>query len=104
MRRGKHHQVIQLAQVVTGERVHLCDLLHLVAEQRNSYHGLLVCGVDLDCVPLDPELPATERHVVPFVLHVDQLAQHRPLLDHGSPFEYQQLPLIVLGRPESVDT
>ncbi len=93
-----------MSQMVAGEGVHFGDLLHLITEEGNAYDGLLVCGVDLYGVPLHPELPAAERHVISLVLHADELAQYHPLLDAASLLKHQELPLVVLRGSEPVDT
>ena len=68
-------QLVDLADHVTGQRVQVVELLHLVTEQLDPDRQLLVRRDDLQRVAADPEGAPVEGHVVAGVLDVDQPAQ-----------------------------
>ncbi len=101
--RRKDDQVVDVGQLLAGERVDRDDPLDLVAEQLDLHHVLLVGGMDLDGVAPDPKLAPHQVQVVALVLHVDQPAQHRPLVLLLADLQVQDPVRVLLGRPQPVD-
>jgi hypothetical protein len=75
LRRRPDRDVVELREHLARERVEVGDRLDEVAEERDPIRRLLVRGLDLEHVALDPEAPAAEHRVVPRVHRVDQLAE-----------------------------
>ena len=79
--RGREHdELLERLHALARERIDDGDLLDLVAEQLDAHGRLVVRRVDLDGVAADAEGAAHEVHVVAVVVHVDELAQDRPLV------------------------
>ena len=98
-----HDQLVELGHLLAGEGVDHHDGLDLVAEQLDSHGRLVVGGVDLDGVAPDPELAPHQVHVVALVAHVDQAAQHGPLVVLLADAHHQHLVAVLLGRAQAVD-
>ena len=96
-------ELVERVDPLAGERVDHVDGLDLVAEQLDAHGGLVVGGVHLDGVAPHPELAPHQVHVVALVLHVDELAQDRPLVVLLALAHDEQLVAVLLGRAEAVD-
>ena len=96
-------EVVVGADLLARHRVDHQHLLDLVAEQLDAQRRLVVGRVDLDRVAPDPELAPGEVHVVALVLHVDELAEERPLVDLLAGAQDDEVVLVLLGRAEAVD-
>ena len=77
---GEHDQLVELVADLPGHHVEGTDPLHRVAEELDADGPGLVGRVDLDRVPVRPELAALERHVVARVLEVHQALEKPPLV------------------------
>src|SRR5437763_610042 len=96
-------QRLEHAQLLARQGVEAADPLDLVTEQLDADGGLLVRRVDLDGVPLDPELPPHQVGVVALVVDGDQPGQHGALVVLlAGPHEQHPL-LVLLRRPQAVD-
>ena len=101
--RGEDREVVDLAQVLAGDDVDAADALDVVAEELDPYRVLLVRGVHLDRVAPHAELATHEVHVVPLVLHVDQLREDVALVVAGAHLQPEDLALVLLRRAQAVD-
>ena len=88
---------------LAGQRVEHADPLHLVPPPLDPVAGLFVGREDLERVPRDAERATGAADLVALVLDVDQ-PLHRELHRHlGAAIDAQELPLVLLGRPQAVD-
>ena len=69
--------LVALCQDLAGERVYLCDALHLITEELHAQDRLFAGGLHLERVTTHTELGTTEGGVVALVLQVDEVAQDR---------------------------
>ena len=96
-------QLIHLADHLTGQRVQVVQLLHLVAEELDAHRKFLVRRDDLHRVPAHPETTTGERQVVAGVLDVDQRSEQQVTL-HGVADLHRQRPVQVrLRGTQAVD-
>ena len=80
VRRREHHQLLELAEDLAGERVEAHESLHRVAEQLDPESALFVGREDVDGVAPHPELTPREAELVALVGHIDEAGQDGPLL------------------------
>ena len=100
----EHHHLAERLEPLPGYGVDGGDLLHFVAEQLDADHVLLVGGMDLDDIAPHSEPAPNQVGVVALVLHVHQPAQQVPLVIALAHLGDAQELLILLGRPQPVDT
>ena len=102
--RGREdEQLVHLAHDVTGQRVQVVQLLHLVAEHLHPDREFLVRRDDLEGVTAHPERAAVEGHVVAGVLDVDQPPQQLVPLDLGADRELDRAVEVLLRRAQAID-
>ena len=89
-------QIVERGQALAGQWVDGGDGLDLVAEQLDADQELLVGRVDLDRVTPHPELAPDQVHVVPLVLHVDELGQDRSLVVLLARLQHEELLAVLL--------
>ena len=78
VRAGKDRHLVQLAQYLAAQRIHLGNGLDLVAEPFHAQGFLAFVGrKDLDHIAAHAELAAGKVHVIALVLDFDQAAQNR---------------------------
>ena len=94
---------VELGDLLAGERIDDRDAFDLVAEELDARDRLFVRGMELDRVAPHPELASAQRHVVAFVLHVDELAQDRPLVALLAHVGDEELALVLRGVAHAVD-
>ena len=92
-----------LAEDLAGQRVHLEDPLHLVAEELDPDRPVLVGGEDLDDVPPHPEPAPGEVDVVSLVLDIHEPAQDLVARPGFAGFDEEHDVLVVLGGAQAVD-
>ena len=94
---------VALREHLAGERVELRDALDLVAEELDAHREVLVRRMDLEGVAADAELAADEALVVPLVLDVDEVPEHRVAARPLALDEPDGDRSVVDGRAEAVD-
>ena len=93
---------VALRHNLPGKGIKLYDALHLVAKEFDPYGQLVIGGEYLQGVSAYAELPPRHVHVVPFILHVHQVAQ-KPLPVSLLAFLYVgNKALVLLRRPQAV--
>ena len=97
VRGREQRELLHLAAALLGHRVEERDLLDDVLEERHADRLVAVGRLDLERVALHPERPAVEHELVAAVLHLDQSAQQRALVEGVTDLERQH-PLAVLDR------
>ena len=76
---------------VTGEGIEARDRLDFVAEKFNPHCFFIGAGrINFDNIAADTEPAAREIHVIAFIEHVDQTAEHRFSRDMLAAFHRQQ--------------
>ena len=104
VRRGPDRDVLQvILDELSGDRIEVLEMLHLVAEQHDPVRGLRVGGEDLERLTADPKRAPRERGVVARVLDRDELAQQLLAIDHLALVESLQVLVVDLGRAEAED-
>ena len=76
---------------ITGQRVNVVELIHVVAEEFDAHRALLVGGNDVHCVALNAERTAGKAHVIALILNINEQAEETVTVDllaffkhHGS--------------------
>ena len=103
VRGGEHDELLELGDLLAGDRIDHEDALDLVAEQLDADRGLVIGRMQLDGVAPHPELAAHEVHVVALVLHVHQSTEDRPLIVGLARSHDEELVLVLQRRTEAVD-
>jgi len=95
--------VLAHSKDLAGDRVHLFDRFHLIAEKFDPDRFIVAGRIDVDDVAADPEGAALKTQVIAGVLNVDQPAQDvLPRFLHARP-QRQHLVLVVERAAQSVD-
>ncbi len=103
VRRWEHDELLELAQVLTRERVDAEDPLHLVAEELDAHRELLVGRLDLDRVAAHAEVAPAEDEVVPLVVDLHESREDGTLLVTLTRPQHEQPLGVLLGRAQPVD-
>ena len=94
---------VPLRQQFPGQRVHLHDALHLIPPELHPHRHLLIGGLNLQRIAPDAEPAPGEVDVIPFVLHVNQLANNAVPFCFLALSQADHKGVVLLGRAEAID-
>ena len=102
---GIKRDMIQLSLDFPGERVDLHNPVNLIPEKLHPDRHIRFIGRNnLHHIPPHPEGSPVKIHIVPVILHIDQLPQHLvPILLHAGTKGNDHI-LVVLGTSDTVNT
>ena len=101
--RGEHEHAVFVGELLAGEGIEQLERLHLVAPEIDPDRELLVGGIDLDAVPLDPELSTDGIDLVPHVLHVGEGEEELAAVDGPALLDHDRLLRVFGRRTEAVE-
>ena len=95
--------LIDALEHVTGERVDVVQLIHVVTKELDAHGTLLISGNDVYGIALDTEGAAGKAHVVALVLNVYQQAQEAVAVNLLTLLQYHGAVKVGLWRAQAVD-